>query len=113
MHSNTLQGADHLAKVTGYRIVVPDFFRGQSWPVDNIPPKEGRPFLNAWIQNIGSWEKVRPGLLATLSLVQKDGAKSVGVSAFQESSTSRENLTDATLGIRVLLRSQKVGTGRK
>lgn len=87
MHSNTLQGADHLARVTGYRIVVPDFFRGQSWQVDNIPPKEGRPYLNAWIQNIGSWEKVRPGLLATLELVQKDGAVSIGVRVPQRLAT--------------------------
>lgn len=82
MHNNTLQGADHLAKSSGYRVVLPDFFRGQSWPVDNIPPKEGRPFLNKWIQSVGSWEKVRPGLLATIEYLKANGVTTIGVSCF-------------------------------
>ncbi len=79
MHPNTLQGADHLAKVSGYRVVIPDFFRGASWPVDNMPPKEGREFLSAWIQERGTWEKIRPSLLATVERLKADGATSLGV----------------------------------
>jgi len=80
MHSNTLQGADHLAKTCGYRVVVPDFFRGTAWDVNNMPPREGRQALTAWIQEVGSWEKIRPGLLAVVRRLRADGAESIGVS---------------------------------
>jgi dienelactone hydrolase len=80
MHSNTLQGADYLAKELGYQVAVPDFFRGWSWDVDNIPPKEGRPFLNARIQERGSWDLVRPDLLEVIKYLQSDGKTSLGVS---------------------------------
>jgi hypothetical protein len=81
LHSNTLQGADVLARSSSYRIVIPDFFRGVSWPVDNIPAKEGRPFLNNWIQDIGSWEKIRPSLLAVVEALKAEGVTSIGVRA--------------------------------
>lgn len=80
MHSNTMQGADYLAKLSGNRILLPDFFRGKSWPVDNIPPKEGRPFLNNWIQTVGSWEKIRPSLLATIEYLKANNTNVIGVS---------------------------------
>lgn len=79
-HNNTFQGADHLANICSYRIVIPDLFRGQGWSTDNIPPKEGRPVLDAWIQRVGSWERVRPGLLEIVQCLRKDGARSIGVS---------------------------------
>lgn len=69
-----------MASICGYRIVIPDFFRGQGWSTDNIPPKEGRPVLDAWIQSAGSWEKVRPGLLETVKCIRNDGATSIAVS---------------------------------
>ena len=80
MHSNTLQGADYLAKQCGYQVAVPDFFRGWSWDVDNIPPKEGRPFLNARIQERGSWDLVKPDLLEVVKYLTLDGKTSLGVS---------------------------------
>lgn len=80
MHNNTLQGADYLAQRCGYKIVVPDFFRGKAWDVNNMPPREGRQVLNAWIQEVGSWEKVRPTLLAVVEKLKREGATSIGVS---------------------------------
>jgi len=83
LHNNTLQGADHLAQQNGYKIFVPDFFGGKSWDIDNIPPREGRPALNAWIQEVGSWEKVRPILIAVVERLRKKEATSIGVSVYQ------------------------------
>lgn len=74
-----MQGADYLGKKLGYKIVMPDFFRGKAWDPDNIPPREGRPFLNAWIQEIGSYEKVRPGLFATIEWMKSQGCEELSV----------------------------------
>ena len=79
IHNNTLQGADHLAKECGYTIVMPDFFRGKGWKTDNIPPKEGRPAMQAYIQSIGSWEIVRPDLLSVVAYLKNEGKTSIGV----------------------------------
>jgi hypothetical protein len=49
-------------------------------PIENMPPKEGRPFLRAWIHARGSRDKMRPALLATVNKVRQDGATTVGVS---------------------------------
>ncbi|KAF2102917.1 alpha/beta-hydrolase [Rhizodiscina lignyota] len=82
LHSNTLQGADYLAQLRGYRIVIPDFFRGKGWDINDIPPKAGRPALNAWVQEVGSWEKVQPGLIATVENARRLGAASIGAYGF-------------------------------
>jgi hypothetical protein len=58
---------------------MPDFFRGKGWETDNIPPKEGRPAMQVYIQSIGSWELVRPDLLATIEYLEKEGKTSIGV----------------------------------
>ena len=79
LHNNTLQGADLFSQDTGYRIVLPDFFRGKPWDVNNMPPREGRPALNAWIQDAGSWEKVGPVLKAAVELVNREDPVAVGV----------------------------------
>jgi hypothetical protein len=49
---------------------MPDFFRGKAWATDNIPPKEGRAAMQAHIQSIGSWDLVRPDLLATIAYLK-------------------------------------------
>jgi len=77
-HNNTFQGADHLAQKCGFTIAMPDFFRGKGWKTDNIPPKEGRPAMQAYIQSIGSWELVRPDLLATIEFLKEEGKTSIG-----------------------------------
>lgn len=82
LHQNTLQGVDHLAAASGHRVVLPDLFRGESWPVDNMPPREGRAALTAWVQARGNWEKqVQPALLAVVKRVKAEGAVKIGVSA--------------------------------
>jgi hypothetical protein len=59
--------------------MMPDFFRGKGWKTDNVPPKEGRPAMQAYIQSIGSWEIVRPDLLSVVEQLKKEGKTSVGV----------------------------------
>jgi dienelactone hydrolase len=79
-HPNTFQGADHLAQKCGCTIAMPDFFRGKAWKTDNIPPKEGRPAMQAYIQSIGSWEIVKPDLVATIEFLRGEGMVDIGVS---------------------------------
>ena len=77
---NTIQGADLLAQERGYRVVIPDFFRGATWDHTNFPPKEGFPFLQAWVRKIGAWDLIKPDLVATIDLLKQDGQRSIGVS---------------------------------
>jgi hypothetical protein len=58
---------------------MPDFFRGKGWKTDNMSPKEGRPAMQAYIQGIGSWEVIRPDLLAVVEFLKKEGKASIGV----------------------------------
>ena len=62
---------------------MPDFFRGKGWKTDNIPPKEGRPAMQAYIQSIGSWELVRPDLVATIEFLRGERMVDSGVSLLQ------------------------------
>lgn len=86
MHANTLRGADYLASKSGLKIVIPDFFHGDGWDPSNIPPKEGRPALDAWIQKAGSLEAVQPVLNAAVAHVKSQGATAIGV-CYQRHST--------------------------
>lgn len=81
-HNNTFQGADHLARECGYTIVMPDFFRGRGWKTDNIPPKEGRDAMQAYIQSIGSWEILRPDFLQVVEHLKSEGKTSIGAYGF-------------------------------
>lgn len=60
---------------------MPDFFRGNGWKTDNIPPKEGRPAMQAYIQSIGAWEIIRPDLLATIEYLNGERKTELGVSS--------------------------------
>ncbi|CAK7204858.1 hypothetical protein SEUCBS139899_007620 [Sporothrix eucalyptigena] len=83
LHQNTLQGVDHLASTYGCRVVLPDLFRGESWPVENMPPKEGQAVLSAWVQARGNWEaQIRPALVAVVNKVKEEGAEKIGAYGF-------------------------------
>ncbi|CAK7213532.1 hypothetical protein SCUCBS95973_001825 [Sporothrix curviconia] len=83
LHQNTLQGVDHLAATYGCRVVLPDLFRGESWPVDNMPPKEGPAALTAWVQARGNWEaQIRPALVAVVNKAKEEGAQKLGAYGF-------------------------------
>ncbi|KAE8444196.1 hypothetical protein EG329_000793 [Mollisiaceae sp. DMI_Dod_QoI] len=81
-HPNTQQGADHLAQQCNSTILLPDFFRGRGWDTNDIPPKEGREKMQAYIQSIGSWEIVGPDLLVAVSYLRERGVGSIGAYGF-------------------------------
>ncbi|CZR51328.1 uncharacterized protein PAC_01203 [Phialocephala subalpina] len=82
VHPNTQQGADHLAQQCGFQVLLPDFFRGKGWDMNDMPPKEGREKMQAYIQSIGSWEIVGPDLLATVEHLKRQGVESIGAYGF-------------------------------
>ncbi|KAI9292212.1 alpha/beta-hydrolase [Neoconidiobolus thromboides FSU 785] len=53
-HNNTLQFVDLLSQA-GYRVIVPDFFRGKPWSLDNFPPKNYQE-LKQWGFVDNNWE---------------------------------------------------------
>jgi hypothetical protein len=111
LHNNTLQGADHLVQHCGYKIIVPDFFGGKPWDVDNIPPREGRPALDAWIQEVGSWEKVRPTLITVVERLRQEGATSIGVGTLQTSLRYKKSISNYPTGVWILLWREEACTG--
>jgi len=78
-HPNTFQGADRLAQRLGYQIVIPDLFRGRGWETSDMPPKEGREKMQAYIQSIGAWEVIRSDLRATVTWLERKGRTDIGV----------------------------------
>jgi hypothetical protein len=110
MAPNTLQGADVLAKLTGFRIVVPDFFRGRVWDHTNFPPKEGFASLQKWIGGVGEWNKViRPDLEKVVAALREDGCSDVAVCFFHSVSyagvavVEDDHVDFGLLGLRILL----------
>lgn len=80
MTPNTKQGCDALSKATGYRVVLPDFFRGEAWDHTNFPPREGREFLQAWIRQRGAWPLIKPDIEKVVEMMKSDGQTKLGVS---------------------------------
>lgn len=74
-HNNTKQFADLLSVPTHARVVIPDFFRGSQRP-------ENREEMQAWIQQVGNWDKVKKDLDVTLEFLKKDGATKFGILGF-------------------------------
>jgi dienelactone hydrolase len=74
-HNNTKQFCDLLSSATGARVVIPDFFRGSQRP-------ENREEMQAWIAQVGNWEKVKKDLDTTLEFLKKDGATKFGTVGF-------------------------------
>jgi hypothetical protein len=65
-------------------IAMPDFFRGKGWDTTNVPPKEGRPAMQAYIQSVGAWEIIKPDLAATVEWLKGEGRDDIGV-CFEDS----------------------------
>lgn len=82
LHPSTLRGTDLLSSHLGIPIYVPDFFRGRGWSTDNVPPREGRPAMQAHMQRIGSWEVVRPDLGAVVEFLAGKGVERLGAYGF-------------------------------
>ncbi|KAF6772493.1 hypothetical protein AHF37_08471 [Paragonimus kellicotti] len=57
----TRRFADVLAEKTRMRVLMPDFFRGQPWLLENFPPKDRSHFIN-WVEQAGSWDIISQDL---------------------------------------------------
>eukprot|EP01012_Entosiphon_sulcatum_P066508 TRINITY_DN9579_c0_g1_i1.p1 TRINITY_DN9579_c0_g1~~TRINITY_DN9579_c0_g1_i1.p1 ORF type:complete len:367 (+),score=37.80 TRINITY_DN9579_c0_g1_i1:260-1360(+) len=68
-HPNAFQVCDRLA-AAGFRVVMPDFFRGKRLPLQPWPPIEGLDAMRAFAQQQGKWEEAGPILAATLNNVR-------------------------------------------
>jgi hypothetical protein len=58
---------------------MPDFFRGKGWKTDNVPPKEGGPAMQVYMQSIGSWDIISSNLKAAAEYLKQNGKSSIGV----------------------------------
>lgn len=63
--NNTKQFCDILAKECGYKVVMPDFFRGEPWTDEKMGDMQA---LIAWIGKVGSIEVVCFTLLYPLHI---------------------------------------------
>eukprot|EP00499_Haloplacidia_sp_CaronLabIsolate_P003498 CAMPEP_0196780568 /NCGR_PEP_ID=MMETSP1104-20130614/8049_1 /TAXON_ID=33652 /ORGANISM="Cafeteria sp., Strain Caron Lab Isolate" /LENGTH=244 /DNA_ID=CAMNT_0042150779 /DNA_START=86 /DNA_END=820 /DNA_ORIENTATION=+ len=65
----------------GFNCIMPDFFEGKPWPLENFPPADWAPF-KAWIGTAGSYDTVRPAIERATAYAKANGATSVGVLGF-------------------------------
>uniref|UniRef100_A0A7S1Q490 Dienelactone hydrolase domain-containing protein n=1 Tax=Neobodo designis TaxID=312471 RepID=A0A7S1Q490_NEODS len=81
-HPNAYHVADILAG-KGFLVVVPDFFRGKEWPLEDFPPKDGfaaDPFQN-FIKAL-TYDNLKPRVEQGLKLLKALGATSIGAVGF-------------------------------
>ncbi|OLL26658.1 putative AIM2 family protein [Neolecta irregularis DAH-3] len=76
----TLQGADILSAALGCRVIMPDFFKGNAWPLSNFPPSDQGEFKK-WLEPF-----YYPGIQSIISqfvdMARNDGAKKIGAYGF-------------------------------
>jgi len=54
---NMKEVVDTIADLYGFRVVMPDFFRGFWWDEANFPPSNPEE-MQEWLQNNGSWDQI-------------------------------------------------------
>ena len=81
-HPVTKQVADRLA-LAGFRVVMPDFFRGKPWPQERYPPANYEDLFK-WIGEVGAWEKtVKKDLLRVINhYKENENIKTFGIYGF-------------------------------
>jgi len=81
-HPNTKQFADKMSSGGGFRVVMPDFFRGQPFELAGFPPKDTTGLMK-WVATKGSWDDViKKDLLNVVEHYKKQGATSFGIYGF-------------------------------
>jgi len=77
-HSNTKEVCDVLAESTGFRVILPDFYRGDYW-------EETRSIqlMFSWVTYHGSWKTAKSDILNIIEHYKKEeGITSVGMFGF-------------------------------
>ncbi|KAF7725570.1 hypothetical protein EC973_009525 [Apophysomyces ossiformis] len=77
-HSNTKQFCDILANHGGYKVVLPDFFRGDGWDFS----RGGMPEIKAWLDDIGTFAVIFPQLERVREALQAQGVTTAGIAGF-------------------------------
>ncbi|OBZ84836.1 hypothetical protein A0J61_07106 [Choanephora cucurbitarum] len=78
LHPNTKQFCDILAKNCGWKVVMPDFLRGDYWSFE----RGGMDALVAWIEKVGSIENVTPDVNRVQEQLKKDGVEAATLVGF-------------------------------
>mmetsp|Transcript_11842 Transcript_11842/g.13028 ORF Transcript_11842/g.13028 Transcript_11842/m.13028 type:complete len:244 (-) Transcript_11842:100-831(-) len=80
IHPNTQQVCDILA-AAGYYVVMPDFFKGNPWPLEGFPPKDWSG-LKKWIGEAGTWEVIQPDFKKVVAFLKEKGATKMAFYGF-------------------------------
>ncbi|CDS37881.1 Dienelactone hydrolase [Echinococcus multilocularis] len=83
--NNTRRFADMLADQTNAHVLLPDFFHGKPWSLDDFPPKHTEVFTE-WLEKVSCWEDVS-ALLSTANtylrtLLAEEHHKKLGILGF-------------------------------
>ena len=81
-NGNVRRVADQLASEGGFLVVMPDFYRGNPWPMENFPPPNKEEF-GAWWSSTASLDIVRSSLDdLVFPFLEERGVQSTGVLGF-------------------------------
>lgn len=80
----TLQGADILAETLQARVIMPDFLKGQPWPVDKFPPESvaDKAALQVFFGTTANPAFTLPYITAVGAELKKEGATKIGILGF-------------------------------
>ncbi|KAG0163372.1 hypothetical protein DFQ28_003148 [Apophysomyces sp. BC1034] len=78
LHKNTQQFCDILAN-HGYKVVMPDFFRGRPWNIKNIGNRKA---VMTWLSKVGTFDLVAPQISQVKTWLQGQGVSSAGIVGF-------------------------------
>ncbi|WFD31459.1 carboxymethylenebutenolidase [Malassezia sp. CBS 17886] len=81
--ATTQQGADLLGDTGKVKVVMPDFLRGQPWPIDKFPPpKDEQDKFSQWLDTIGSIPDRLKDIDVVVAGLKAQGAEKIGLYGF-------------------------------
>ncbi|KAG0173532.1 hypothetical protein DFQ28_008198 [Apophysomyces sp. BC1034] len=78
LHKNTQQFCDVLAEHRGYKVLLPDFFRGDAWN-QSLGNTEA---IVAWLGKVGTFDVIAPQLEQVRESLQAQGVTTAGLVGF-------------------------------
>lgn len=77
----TREFCDKLA-AAGFAVAMPDYFRGNPWPEDNFPPKEGFDGFMTWVNGFSNESLATDVEVTRKHLIEKYNAQNIGLVSF-------------------------------